>query len=64
MAANECPDLVLGMRVAWMLNTCVEAALTAQRAVDEFSATTELVMGSLGNLLAVIDIYSQTLEDW
>jgi hypothetical protein len=64
MAANECPDLVLGMRVAWMLNSCAEAALAAKRAVDESSATTEPVVGSLGNLLAVIDIYSQTLEDW
>ena len=64
MTANECPDLALGMRVAWMLNICVEAALTAKRAVDESFATTEPVLGSLGNLLAVIDIYSQTLEDW
>jgi len=64
MAANECPDVVLGMRVAWMLNSCAEAALTAKRAVDESSATTEPVVGSLGNLLAVLDIYSQTLEDW
>jgi hypothetical protein len=73
MAANECPDLLLGTRVVWMLNTCAEAALTARRAAEssltarraaESSATTEPVMGGVGDLLAVIDIYSQTLEDW
>ena len=63
MAANECPDVLLGTRVVWMLNTCAEAALTARRAAES-SATTEPVMGSVGDLLAVIDIYSQTLEDW
>ena len=63
MAANECPDVVLGTRVVWMLNTCTEAAVTARRAA-ECSATTEPVMGGVGDLLAVIDIYAQTLEDW
>jgi hypothetical protein len=46
-----------------MLDTCAEAALTARRAAES-SATTEPVMGGVGDLLAVIDIYSQTLEDW
>ena len=64
MAANECQDRELGMRVIWMLDTCAEVALTAQRAVAESFPATEPVMSNLGNLLAVIDIYSQTLEDW
>ena len=63
MAANECPDLSLGTRVVWMLNTCAEAALTA-RCAAESSATSEPVVDGVGDLLAVIDIYSQTLEDW
>jgi len=62
MAANACPDPVLGTRVVWMLDTCTEVALTAQRAVADPSADTEPVMGSLGELLAIIDIYSQTLD--
>jgi hypothetical protein len=63
MTANKCPDVVLGTRVLWMLNTCAEAALNARRAAES-SATTEPVIGDVGDLLAVIDIYSQTLEDW
>lgn len=63
MAANECPDVVLGTRVLWMLDTCAEAALTA-RSAAESAAITEPVLGGVGELLAVIDIYSQTLHDW
>ena len=61
MAANACPDVVLGTRVAWMLDTCADAALNAQRAATDHSADTEAVIGHLGDLLATIDIYSQTL---
>jgi hypothetical protein len=63
MATNECPDVVLGTRVVWMLDTCAEAALTARRAAES-SSITEPVLGGVGDLLAVIDIYAQTLEDW
>ena len=63
MAANECPDVVLGTRVLWMLDTCAEAALTA-RSAAESAAVAEPVLGGVGELLAVIDIYSQTLHDW
>jgi hypothetical protein len=61
MAANACPDVVLGTRVAWMLKTCTEAALISQSAVTDPSTDTELAMGRLEDLLAIIDIYSQTL---
>ena len=64
MAANACPDAELRGRVALMLNTCAEVALTAQRAIFDPSADTEAVIGRLGDLLAVIDLHSQTLEDW
>jgi len=62
MAANACPDQVLGTRLAWMLNTCAQVALTAQRAATDHSGQAEPVMGSLEDLLAIIDIYSQTLD--
>jgi hypothetical protein len=62
MAANVCPDLVLGARIAWMLKTCAEVALNAQLAIAEPSADTEAVIGRLGDFLAIIDICSQTLN--
>ncbi len=64
VAVNPCPDPKLGAHVAWMLDTCVEVALTAQRAVIGPFANVELVMERLGNLLAVIDFHSQTLDAW
>ena len=64
MVANACPDAELGGRVALMLNTCAEVALTAQRAIFDPSADKEAIIGRLGALLAVIDLHSQTLEDW
>ena len=63
-AENVCPDLVLETRVAWMLNTCAEVALTAKRVVTDSSADTAEVIDRLGDLLAIIDIYSQTLDNW
>jgi hypothetical protein len=58
---NACPDTELGGRLALMLNTCGEVALTAQRAITDHSAATELVMSRLGDLLAIIGFQSQTL---
>ena len=58
---NVCPDVELGERVALMLNTCAEVALTAQRMIDP-SADSEEIIGRLGDLLAVIDYQSQTLD--
>ncbi len=63
-AANPCPDQELGGRVALMLNTCAEVALTAQWAITDPAAETEMVVGRLGDLLAIIDFHSQTLDAW
>ena len=62
--ANPCPDSKLGTHVAWMLTTCMEVALTAQRALTDSSADVDEAMGRLGLLLAVIDFHSQTLDAW
>jgi hypothetical protein len=64
MAANACPDLELGGRVALMLSTCTEVALTAQRAIAGPYAGLDAVIGRLEDLLAMIDFHSQTLDDW
>jgi hypothetical protein len=63
-AENACPDVVLWTRVSWMLNTCAEVALTAKWAVTDPSADTAGVIDRLGDLLAIIDIYSQPLDNW
>jgi hypothetical protein len=62
--ANPCPDAKLGTHVAWMLTTCMEVAITAQRALTDRSADVDQAMGRLGLLLAVIDFHSQTLDAW
>ena len=62
--ANPCPDSKLGTHVAWMLTTCMEVAITAQRALTDRTADVEEAMGRLGLLLAVIDFHSQTLDAW
>ncbi len=62
--ANPCPDGKLGAHVAWMLTTCTDVALTAQRAVSDPAVDTTAAMGRLGSLLAVIDCHSQTLDTW
>jgi len=64
LAANPCPELKLGMHISWMLNTCVEVALTAQRAITDPYANTEAVMGRLRDLLLTIDFHAQTLDTW
>jgi len=64
LAANPSPDLKLGTHIAWMLRTCGEVALTAQNAVTDPSIDVDVAMGRLGNLLAVIDCHSQTLDAW
>ncbi len=64
VAANPCSDLELGGRVALMLDTCAEVAHTAQRAILDPSADTGRVVGRLGDLLAIIDFHSQTLDAW
>jgi hypothetical protein len=62
--ANACPDAEIGGRVAVMLHICTEVALTAQSAITDSSSDTQAVMGRLGNLLAIIDFHSQTLDVW
>jgi len=62
--ANPCPDAKLGTHVTWMLTTCMEVAITAQRALTDRSADVDEAMGRLGLLLAVIDFHSQTLDAW
>jgi len=62
--ANPCPDLALGSRVALLLGTCAEAALVAQVALTDPSADSGAVAGRLGELLALVDFTSQTLDAW
>jgi hypothetical protein len=62
--SGSCPDVELGERVALMLNTCAEVALTAQRVITNPSADSEAVIGHLGDLLAHIDFNSETLDTW
>ena len=62
--ANPCPNAKLGTHVMWMLTTCAEVALTAQRAATDPDVDSEAAMGRLGNVLAVIDCHSQTLAAW
>jgi len=64
MVANACPGLDLGGRVTLMLNTCTELALTAQRAIAGPYADLQAAVGRLGDLLAIIDFHSQTLDVW
>jgi hypothetical protein len=64
LAANACPDPALGSRVALMLSTCAEVALTAQQAITDPGADVAAVVGRLGDLLAIIDFTSQTLDTW
>jgi hypothetical protein len=61
---NPCPDLELGGRIALMLHTCAEVASTAQRTITDPAADTRAVIGRLGDLLAIIDFHSQTLDAW
>lgn len=64
MATNACPDRELGSRVATMLKTCAEVALTAQRAIVHPSGDIETVLDRLGNLLAIVEIHSHALDNW
>ncbi len=64
VGTNPCPDLELGGRVILMLHTCTEVALTAQRTITDPGADIEGVIGRLGDLLAIIDFHSQTLDAW
>jgi hypothetical protein len=64
LVANPCPDLKLGTHVSWMLNTCVEVALTAQRAASDRGARTAAVMERLRDLIVTIDYHAQTLDAW
>jgi len=64
MSTNTCPDLDLGSRVATMLMTCAEVALTAQRAITHPSGDIGAVLDRLGNLLAAIEIDSHSLDNW
>ena len=62
LTANPCPDVELRERVTWMLNTCAEAAFTAQRAVTDPAANTRAVMDRLRYLLTIFDFDSDDLE--
>jgi len=62
--ANPCPDSKLGTHVVWMLTTCMEVAITAQRALTDSQVDTQAAMARLGLLLAVVDFHSQTLDAW
>ena len=64
LAAHPCPDVKLGAHIAWILTTCTEVSLAAQRAVTGPYAGTESVMGRLRELLTVIDFHSVTLDAW
>ncbi len=64
MTTNACPDLELGSRVAMMLKTCAEVALTALRAITHPSGDIEAVFERLSNLLAIIEIHSHALDNW
>lgn len=62
--ANPSPDVRLGTHVLWILRTCADVAATAEQAVTDPAVETAAAMGRLGNLLAVIDCHSQTLDVW
>lgn len=64
VAANSCPDIELRGRVAEMLNTCAEAAITAQRAITDPLADTNAVIRRLGYLLRIINLQFRALDDW
>ncbi len=64
LAANACPDVTLGSRVAFLLDTCAEVAEMAERAVTGHVIDAEAAFGRLGGLLAVIDSTSQALDTW
>jgi hypothetical protein len=64
IATNACPDLELGSRVAAMLRTCAEVALTAQRAITHPSGDIDAVFDRLSNLVAIIEIHSHALDNW
>ena len=62
LTANPCPDVELRERVTWMLNTCAEVAVTAQRAVTDPTANTKAVMDRLRYLLTIFDFESGGLD--
>jgi hypothetical protein len=64
VTTNACPDAELGERVALMLNSCSDVALTVQRAITHPSGDIETVSGRVGNLLAIIEIHSHALDKW
>jgi hypothetical protein len=64
IATNACPDLELGSRVATMLKTCAEVALTAQQAITHPSGDIKAVFDRLSNLLAIIEMHSHALDNW
>jgi hypothetical protein len=63
-AVNTCPDLALESRVELLLDTCAEAADTAEQAITVPNTDPKEVFGRLGSLLAIIDFTSQTLDAW
>src|ERR1700730_17739462 len=64
MVANPCPNARLGAPGFWLMHRCTEVALTAQRAVEGPYANLDAVMDRLGELLAIIDFHSETLDAW
>jgi hypothetical protein len=59
---NTCPDAELGERVALMLNTYAEVALTAQRANADTSMESEATIDRLEDLLAIVNVQSRMLD--
>ena len=64
MTTNACPDAELGSRVAQMLKTCAEVALTVQRAIIHPSGDIEAIFDRLSNLLAIVEIQTHALGNW
>ncbi len=58
LGANPCPEARLRAQVAWVLNSCAEAALTARRAASDPSAYTEETIVRVRGLLAAVDYHS------
>jgi hypothetical protein len=62
LTANPCPEAGLGAQVAWVLNSCGEAVLTAQRAACDPLAYTEDTIVRIRGLLAAVDYHSGALD--
>ncbi len=62
LTAHPCPESGLRAQVAWVLNSCEEAALTARRAASDPLAYTDETIVRVRGLLAAIDYHSEGLN--